>query len=226
MGRKIDTFKTFIQRLEDNILKIKKFTDLIQKHKNPSIVEIFNQDARTPLNKDKKYDLVITSPPYINAQEYIRIHKIEMYWLDLIDYDKKINLEKTLIGTEKSKVSEYNDLHIYGIEELDKTIEEVYKKDKKRAYTIYKFYKDMDKVIKNIHKSLKNKGIFILVIGNNNIRQVQIKNHLFLKELGLNNNFLLKSIGYDEIKARALMTKRRVTEEFMDREWVLFFKKS
>ncbi|MDH4129657.1 MAG: site-specific DNA-methyltransferase, partial [Spirochaetota bacterium] len=40
-------------------------------------------------NKDIQLDLLITSPPYLQAQEYIRTSKMDLYWLGYNDEDIK-----------------------------------------------------------------------------------------------------------------------------------------
>ncbi len=225
-GRKIEVISKFIEISHQNISSMTQFVDWINKKKIDVKTIISNQDARDPIKDNIEANLVITSPPYINAHEYIRIQKIEMHLLDMIDEKQRIHLEKTLIGSERISSSEYNDLKRYGIKDLDETLEKLFLIDKKRAYIVYTFFKDIELVIRNVYDMLKPKGIFVLVIGNNSIRNIPIENHLYLKQIGLNNKFNFISLGYDEIKGRSLMTKRRVTEKFMDKEWVLIFQKN
>jgi adenine-specific DNA methylase len=56
-------------------------------------------DARSlPLAK-RRVDLIVTSPPYANAIDYMRAHKFSLYWLGL-DYDYLTALRKRYIGAE------------------------------------------------------------------------------------------------------------------------------
>lgn len=56
-------------------------------------------DARSLPLANNSVDLIVTSPPYANAIDYMRAHKFSMYWLGL-DYDYLVNLRKRYIGAE------------------------------------------------------------------------------------------------------------------------------
>ena len=50
---------------------------------------------------DKKIDLAITSPPYINAFDYARTLRLENLWLNTLSEDELRNKKKDYVGTEQ-----------------------------------------------------------------------------------------------------------------------------
>jgi 16S rRNA G966 N2-methylase RsmD len=82
---------TPIQYFEDALNKNFERIKSLSKHpiSNNNYVKVFQGDAKkisTILNQNgfNKVDFIITSPPYINAQDYFRSYKLELWWLGLV----------------------------------------------------------------------------------------------------------------------------------------------
>ncbi|TXT55434.1 MAG: hypothetical protein BAJATHORv1_40347 [Candidatus Thorarchaeota archaeon] len=86
--RKKDWKSLFYKKLEDEVRKlmdgIKEYSTL-----NPQDVSYRIKCGIDTLNTDldEEVDILITSPPYLQAQEYIRSTKLELYWLGHTDKD-------------------------------------------------------------------------------------------------------------------------------------------
>jgi hypothetical protein len=63
-------------------------------------------DARTISAKSGSYDLVLTSPPYVGAQKYIRASSLGLGWLGLTPGRDPRSLERKSIGREHLDQSE------------------------------------------------------------------------------------------------------------------------
>ena len=64
--------------------------------------DIVGDDARAIALDDESVDLAVTSPPYVNAMDYVRVHKLEMFWLGLLgSTEDKRALDATQIGTDE-----------------------------------------------------------------------------------------------------------------------------
>jgi len=110
------------------------------------------QDARN-LDGNWTYDAIITSPPYINAIDYVWASKFELHWLGMIQSDEdRLNLYSKEIGTERIPKEEYKELGQTGNQRLDKLIEDIYTgryykattgQNKLRARVVYKYFMDM-----------------------------------------------------------------------------------
>ncbi|MBQ6409734.1 modification methylase [Candidatus Saccharibacteria bacterium] len=137
-----------------------------------------------------KTNLAITSPPYINAFDYGRIMRLENIWLDFNDETSLRNKKKSYIGTEiigrdfepkHSDILKRSDL-------LKKYVSTIDKVDKKRALIVEKFFDDMLQNIQCVHDNLCDRGKYMIVIGNSNIRKQEIESWRVLEQLA-------KSIG-------------------------------
>lgn len=146
---------------------------------------------------EHKFDLIITSPPYMNGLDYVMNYKIEMAWLGFTNESKdakKIkdslvvcdNVSKGLIKTFAQTNSKYSN---NWIEEIKTAIaENIQRRGAYRRsdmpYIVHKYFDDMHKVMKIVKNSLKQNGRFILVIGDSLIADVYVPTDLILAKIG------------------------------------------
>lgn len=176
--------------------------------------------------RDRSIGLVITSPPYINAQKYARTTKFELFWLGMVDENELKHLNEAIIGTESVCHGQYRELALTGVASADKVIKKIYKIDPRKAFIVSKYFSDMQKVIEEIHRVLKPEGRLILVIGNNVIRGIDVRNHAILSDIASHNGLFKKEIMLvDQIKSRGMITKRHETGGLVLDEWVIVLKK-
>ena len=175
----IKIYNKYYKGIED-LAKIKNFGE----------VEILKGDALN-FELETKVNLVITSPPYINAFDYGRTMRLENLWLGLLTENELRDKKKDYVGTEKIKTyKEKEDLSILKESEI---LEKVYKKivqsDEKRALIVKKFFDDMKTNYNQVKKCLNKDGHYVIVIGDSNIRQVKVKSSEILTEIAINNGF-------------------------------------
>ena len=91
----------------------------------PGKVDIyFEQNTSTkiisPEDRLPDFDLIITSPPYINAVDYVWAYKLRMHWLGMANSSKeRLELSSKEIGTERIAKSDFSSTFDSGIPELD-----------------------------------------------------------------------------------------------------------
>lgn len=151
-----------------------------------------NMDARKIDYPDNYFDLAITSPPYANAVDYPRTHQLEIYWLGIAN-GSLTPLKRKHVGTESVSVDSYKILHKIDILEADDVIAKIYAKDKRRAFTVYKFLQDMDKNLREVYRVLKKDARYVMVIGNNKIRREIFENWKYIMQLGLKILLVIKN---------------------------------
>ena len=141
-------------------------------------------DARDILLKDGSVDLVLTSPPYLNAIDYMRCSKFTLVWMG---YSIKHirNLRSTSIGAEVGKL--VNDDYIKKI--LAK-INPQPKLHGRCEAILMRYIDDMRRVIRETARVLVDDGQAIFVIGENTMRGTFIRNSLILEELAKDAGFL------------------------------------
>jgi len=239
--RNADVVSLFTSVLEEQIKRFRRLEDDAKERKLGE-AQIIWDDART-LSKapiidkgqlDKTYtesfpdssvDLVITSPPYLNAQKYARSLRLEWYWLDLGPYEAIRAMDASMMGSERILYEDYNELQQIGHPIADQIIQETYQIDRHRSRVLSKYYQDMRICINQIYRVLKSGGHLVLVIGNNRVFKQRVPNQHILKDFAIDEGFRLNVMFVDEIFSRGLMTKRNTTADLIPDEWVLVFEK-
>lgn len=74
---------------------------------------------------DGSIGLVITSPPYINAQKYVRTTKFEMLWLSMADEAELKRINERLVGTEAVYHEQCKHLRLIGVASADRVIKKI-----------------------------------------------------------------------------------------------------
>lgn len=209
----------FLKTINKNLKGIKELSNL-----KLGKVRMISQDARKIEDKGIKntVNLAVTSPPYINAFDYVRSLRLENAWLDYYGDHNIIEVKKKQIGTETISSKLYlRKVPFYGINKLDIIISKIYKKDKKRAYVVYQFYKDMEENIKQIYKLLKPDSHYIIVVGDSLIRDVTVDTHNILIDIAKKNGFDLENLFSYIIKNRYLRIPRKGRGGLIKKDWVI-----
>lgn len=141
---------------------------------------------------EKNADLAITSPPYINAFDYARTLRLENLWLETGTEESILESKSMYVGTEKVKLvderNKNNDVLLKS-DHLKTVFDELIEIDERRAYIVKKFFEDMERNLKNVHKILAEDGKYVIVIGDSVIRKRVIESWNIIKEIALANNF-------------------------------------
>lgn len=157
-------------------------------------------DARKlPLNDDS-IDLVVTSPPYLNAIDYLRGHKFSLVWMGH-SIEEIRHLRSQNIGTESSRLSSPNtDRTSLAIKKMGKTDQ----LPERSRGMLARYVDDMNTVMAEIHRVLVQKGEAVLVVGNSTIQGIFVRNSRALAYLGRANGLTLRSV-----RRRRLRENRR-----------------
>lgn len=183
-------------------------------------VELPLQDARL-IKSDQKYDAVVTSPPYINAIDYVWASKFELHWLGMVENDKdRLNLYEKEIGTERIPANECSELGRTGNLNLDSLIEEIYTGKKYqatkgqnalRARVTYKYFIDMKEHFSHSFNWLRSGGYYYFAIGDTSkICGVEIPVANILSELACELGFEKSFHFHLLLKNRKLNVPRNV----------------
>jgi DNA modification methylase len=143
------------------------------------------------VNIDRNVDLIITSPPYINAFDYARTMRLENLWLGYLTESELTQKKKLYVGTENiKKAEETENLEILNESDL---LREYYDKvkevDEKRALIVKRFFQDMKINLEEMYRILNTNGHYCIVIGNSTIREVKVESWKVLRDIALNIGF-------------------------------------
>ena len=146
--------------------------------------KVYHDDARKLKSvSDDSVDSVITSPPYLNAIDYMRGHKFSLVWLGYqIGQLRKIRART--IGTERFILSD-------GSSEFDSLLQELElsELDQRAVGMLRRYYFDLKKQLIQIKRVLKVGRPAHFVIGNSSIKGHFVQNSELLK-------FAAKKIGF------------------------------
>lgn len=144
------------------------------------------------------FDLVITSPPYMNGLDYVMNYKIEMGWLGFTNNHKeakKIKDEMVVCdNVSKGLIRDFSKSNFrYTNEWLDYIISSIKRNLERRGnyrrtdmpLIVAKYFDDLYKVMQKVISSLNPGGRFILVIGDSLIADVYVPTDLILAKIGL-----------------------------------------
>ena len=122
-----------------------------------SSVEVHHGDARTLSLEDASVDFVLTSPPYRNAIDYMRCHKFALVWMGHPLADLR-ELRGTMIGTERG---------LWSLDGIPAPLEERLQRSdtERQAALVRQYLSDMRKLLTEIQRILKPKGLAALVVG-------------------------------------------------------------
>lgn len=127
-------------------------------------------DARVISEPDASVDFVITSPPYLNALDYIRGHRLSLVWMGHTCRELR-GLRASNVGTERGAAT-ISDEHI-------ELIEQVATGGALQARTrgmLLRYVDDMERVLSEVSRVLVPGGNAILVLGDSTTRGVFIRN--------------------------------------------------
>jgi hypothetical protein len=157
-------------------------------------------DARNLPLADESVDLVITSPPYLNAIDYLRGHKLSLVWMGHRVKDIR-TLRSQNIGTECLMRTAVDNEHI---QFALKAMGDLKKLPERSKGMLSRYAHDMDFVLAEVSRVLKQTGEAVIVVGNSTIRGVFVKNSRALAYLGKVNGLSLSST-----RRRQLLENRR-----------------
>jgi DNA modification methylase len=141
--------------------------------------EVVRGDARCLPLEDEVVDLIVTSPPYAIAIDYVRAHKFSLIWLshDISDLSE---LRKRYIGAEQRPLG----LLKVGVPEVDEFIGKLVEITKDRGLMVVKYFLDMRKVLAEMHRVLRPEKPAIIVVGPSVVKGLTIPTGELLAKIG------------------------------------------
>lgn len=143
-------------------------------------------DARK-LNTSKKFDAIITSPPYLNRHDYTRIYSLELI-LNFVKNNSE--LKKLRYSTLRSHVEAKPLFQKNGYEEplrlknIINKIEQNGTNNERIVYMIRGYFEDMYRCLKEMKERLKPNGKIAIVVSNVRFSGINIPVDLVLAKIG------------------------------------------
>jgi DNA modification methylase len=220
--KKLDSLNKF-KEITDSSIKAEIIWDNAQRIKRAHIHECgrMNKNNTTELETNS-VDIILTSPPYITAQKYIRTNKLELFWLGYTEKEVG-DIEKESIGTER--IQKDYEIYALGIKSIDLLLDYTLSLSFERAQMVYKYFKDMIQSLKEMHRLLNRDGYLILIVGDNKVLEKKVDTYRLLADAAKQIGFIEIVTLYDTIRSRSMMTKRNGSGGLIKNEYVVIFKK-
>lgn len=185
-------------------------------------------DARLMPLGSATIDLIVTSPPYANAIDYMRAHKFSLVWFGH-EISELTKLRANYIGSERIVEPESPPLPDRA-EETIKTLSEL---DKKKASILRKYFVEIGLVANEMYRVLKDNSAAIIVVGTSTMRGINVHTHLCLADISAGVGFDVVGIAERQLDRNKRMMPARfgkksdsMIEQRMHEEYVVGLFKS
>ena len=157
-------------------------------------------DARSLDLGDGSADMVITSPPYLNAIDYMRCSKFSLVWMGHTVGELR-RIRSGAIGSEAG---------LYDFEageEIDDTLSRAVGLDgravlgRRKTGILARYASDMFRVLDEIARVLKQGGTAAFVVGENVTRGVSVRTPEIIREASSHAGLSVRSVKYRDIPA-------------------------
>jgi len=151
-GGGIDVDRLFLKKVKSMQNELSKMAEIV---KNIPKVRVICGDARKLEVETNSIDLIVTSPPYVNALDYYRAHMYNMLWLGM-DFDL---FRKHEIGGHSHFITN-------------------------RFRLLSEYLGDMLRSMIEMNRVLKKGKLCVIVVGNSSLEYELIESHKFFAEMG------------------------------------------
>ncbi|MDC7994044.1 hypothetical protein [Altibacter sp. HG106] len=184
--------------------------DIRSKERQIKVVEnhstYYNADSRNKLMDldDESFDLIITSPPYLNSRDYTDVYRLELWILGYIDkFEKEKTLRKSAITSHvqiklpETKYPDVDEINQF-LEHLNGLNGRLWNNNIPRMISGY--FNDMEGILSNLHNKLKSGGRAYINVSNSAYGGKVLNVDLILSEIA-------QSLGFntDEIRIARLL---------------------
>lgn len=148
-----------------------------------------------------QFDAIITSPPYLNAIDYLRGHKLALVWLGYTIPTLR-EIRAGSIGTERSGSTQHNRISDY--RSLGDLVSNVTGLPVRQRSIVSKYAYDAEEMIMQMRRVIAPGGALVLVLADSVVRGVEVPSSKIFS--GIANQFGFKTV---EKTVREIPSTRR-----------------
>jgi hypothetical protein len=173
-----NALEQFSLRLQKNLSTIAELTV------NNALAAPLAGDAQAMPFADGVIDLIVTSPPYANALDYMRAHKFSLVWLgQSVDHLSKLRAE--YIGSERVKGTAFATLPT----RPEEIIQRLAQQDRNKGEILRKYFTEMTAVFAEMYRVLRADSAAIVVVGPSVMRGIDVQTHHCLADIAAELGF-------------------------------------
>jgi DNA modification methylase len=161
-------YQSFILQTKRMMKKNAELWDILGERK--VVCKVDNRDARKLGLKKESAKLVVTSPPYVTSYEYADLHQLTALWLEYAN-DLKEFRNKFIGSIQK----EDGNLELYS-KLARETSDKLKEKDRKEGTGAERYFHEMQQCFEEMYRVLQPKGRAAIVIGDTDLKKVEIRN--------------------------------------------------
>lgn len=167
---------------------------LSSKHQNILGSQIIKADSRNIPEENLKMiegktSLVIFSPPYANCFDYTEVYKLELWVSGLVkEYSNLKEIRNDSLSSHLNKTYVNSKSHELIVNEISQLSEKKLWSNK-IIHMLNEYFFDMEKIINNSYRILKNNGCCVIVVGNSAYSGIVIQTDLILTKIAKNIGF-------------------------------------
>lgn len=184
-------------------------------------------DARCMPFADETIDLIITSPPYANAIDYMRAHKFSLVWFGESVEDLS-RLRAEYIGSERRGQGPHPPLP----DRAGTIIRQLAERDLSKAGILRKYFVEMRAVLGEMYRVLRHDSAAVVVVGTSVMRGLDVQTHECLADMGGELGFAVVGVVQRTLDRNKRMMPARfgrktdsMIEQRMHEEYVIGFLK-
>jgi len=197
----------------ETLRNINDFAVLTDRHNNCVAFKGGVDSSYYPFQQE--FDALITSPPYLQAQEYMRTVKMELFWLGYNDEEIR-KLSRLEIPYRKAD-------RLIQTPTLEKIRSELTRADLTKLLDSY--FCHTINALENAMNRLKANGTACIFIGNPLIDGIKVEIWRILMEYFTNNGYVFENLYEDRIKNRQLFgTRKNKNPDGMKSEFLLILR--
>ena len=220
-GRHFDPYRT-LRTLLDGLCTL--YGGSVQKSQHQFLLADV-PNAPSTVQRLGKHSHIITSPPYINAQDYFRNFKLELHLLEDILPFRIADLRERFIGTERGNLlrgvpKETLDANLQILPEL----EVLQRRNSRLAAVVHRYLHEMGRAFDVVKPCLEPNGCFVLVCGDNLLGGLRIRTWYGLQHLLEQRGLQLFDRFADAIGDRLLAPKRHGHKGLIKEELISAFR--
>ena len=136
--------------------------EVLKAHPPTAGARITPGDARHLPTRSGTVDLVMTSPPYLNAIDYMRGHRLSLVWLGYSVSELRA-IRSVSIGSERKSDRKRRNKHI---EAISLAMTGRQRLPRRQAQMVYRYAGDALRLMAEISRTLRDGGRAVLVVGN------------------------------------------------------------
>lgn len=167
---------------------VASLTKLLDQRSMVGQVKVSRGDTRALDLPDASVDLIITSPPYLNAIDYLRGHKMSLIWFGHTIPDLR-KIRSNSIGAERALDGEA----LKQVDDMVSFVENAANDPSKLPLaTIMRYAHDLTLFSRELHRVCREGAEVVTVIGNSTLRGNYIQNDILVRQAHEGAGFSLR----------------------------------